>query len=328
MTLQYYYDSHQAEVSVTEPTSIPTWETGMRQIKPNVYAYLQSEGTWFRSNAGLIVGKECAIAVDSLATPALTQDFIEEIKKVTDRPVAFVINTHHHGDHIWGNHMFKDAVVICHSRCWEMAQRAERYDPQVLNAAFPGFNFTRAEVTPPDLTFDRELTLYLDDLDVRIIHFRPGHTPGDTIVYLPREKVVFAGDLLFLYSTPVGMEATMRGWVDALDSMSELDADVFVPGHGPLCGSEGPHECREYLSLLRYEVRRRFDARLDVYEAARSINLGRFKEWANWERVVMNVDCLYREFRHDDPATQVDRWALLALARRLRDEDGIGTGSY
>jgi cyclase len=307
---------------MTEAIEIPTWETEMKEVAPNVYAYIQAKGSWFWSNAGLIVGDEYAIVVDSLATVALTRNFINEIKRVTDKPVRFLINTHHHGDHIWGNHLFRDATVICHSRCWEMARSTGLYDPNVLNALYPEFDFKGIKVTPPGMTFDKKFTIYLDDREVQLIHYEHAHTPGDLIVHLPQEKAIFAGDLLFLYSTPVGFEAHIQGWIEALDLMSYLDAETFVPGHGPVCNWEGLRECREYLAMIRYEARRRFDAGLDVYEAARSINLGSFKKWANWERIVINVERLYREFRHEDPTSPIDRAALFEQARKLVEAEG------
>jgi cyclase len=300
---------------------IPAWETELREIAPNVYAYFQAKGSWFRSNAGLIVGSEYAVVVDSLATVALTQDFINEIRKVTDRPVRFMVNTHHHGDHVWGNHLFEGATVICHNRCREQLLSTQMYDPAILNAYYPDFDFQGIQITPPDTTFDEALTMHIDGREIRLIHFKPAHTPGDILIYLPQERVIFAGDLLFLYSTPVGFEASFQGWIETLGTMSELDAIIYVPGHGPLCGNEGAHECREYLALIEKECHQRFNAGMSAYDAARDIDLGCFRKWANWERIVINMDRLYREFRGEDPTSSIDRVALFEQMQQLLDSE-------
>jgi cyclase len=300
---------------------IPAWETELREIAPNVYAYFQAKGSWFRSNAGLIVGSEYAVVVDSLATVGLTQNFINEIKKVTDKPVRFLVNTHHHGDHLWGNHLFEEATVICHNKCREQVLSTQMYDPAILNAYYPDFDFQGIQITPPDITFDEDLTMHIDGREIRLIHFKPAHTPGDILIYLPQERVIFAGDLLFLYSTPVGFEASFQGWIETLDNMSELDATIYVPGHGPLCGNKGVHECREYLALIEKEGLQRFNDGMSASDAARDINLGRFRKWANWERIVINMDRLYREFRGEEPNSPIDRVALFEQVQQLLDSE-------
>ena len=288
---------------MTTEYEVPAWETGMRQLSPSVYAYIQARGSWFWNNAGLIVGKEYALVVDSLTTVGLTQTFINEIRKVTDKPVRYLINTHHHGDHIWGSHLFTGATIICHSRCRDEALATEIMDPDLLGAVFPEFDFHGIAVTPPDITFEKQLTLYLDEQEVQLIHYGPGHTVGDIIVYLPQESIVFAADLIFLYSTPLAMEGLFAGWIENTDALANLNAKTYVPGHGPVCGKEGLMECREYLALVRDEARKRFEKGMSVDEAARDIDLGRFKKWADWERIVANLERLQREFRGEDPAT-------------------------
>lgn len=296
---------------------IPTWKTEMRELAPDVYAYFQAKGSWFLNNAGLIVGKEYAIAVDSLATVGLTRTLIDEMKKVTDKPIRFLVNTHHHGDHIWGNHLFTEAAIICHTRCREEALKSGIMDPDMLALVFPEFDFHGIQLTPPHITLEKGLTLHIDDREVQLIYFKPGHTVGDIIVYLPREKIVFAGDLLFLYSTPLAFEGSFAGWIESMDAMADLDARSYVPGHGPLCGKEGLQECREYLTLIYNEARQRFDAGMSTSDAARDINLGRFKKWANWERIIANLERLYREFRGEEPTSEIDLAALIGQMNEL-----------
>lgn len=281
---------------------VPTWEPGVKQLAPNVYAYIQAKVTWYWSNAGFIVGKDYVVVIDSLATVGLTQRFKDEMRQVTDKPIRYLVNTHHHGDHTYGNHVFSEATIISHDNCRRELARASMMDPDLLNSIFPEFDFRGIAVTPAHITFDRQLTLHVDGSEVRLVHFGVGHTIDDIIVYLPDEGIIFAGDLIFLYSTPLGMEGSFAGWVKHLDAMAKLDARTYVPGHGPVCGAEGLNLCRDYLSLVRREARKRFNEGMTVDQAAKDIPLRRFKQWANRERILLNLERLWREFRGEDPA--------------------------
>jgi len=282
---------------------VPTWESGVKQLAPNIYAYIQSKATWYWSNAGFIVGKDYVMVVDSLATVGLTQRFRDEIRKITDRPVRYLINTHHHGDHTYGNHVFAGATIISHDRCRRELTEARMMDPNLLNTIFPEFDFRGIAVTLAHITFDSHLTLYIDGREIGLLHFGTGHTVDDIIVHLPDEGIIFAGDFIFLYCTPLGMEGSFAGWLKNLDAMAKLGAQTYVPGHGPVCGAEGLNLCRDYLVLVQREARKRFDKGMTVNEAAKDIDLGQFKQWPNHERILLNLERLWREFRGEDPAT-------------------------
>jgi cyclase len=288
---------------MSQEHAIPTWQPGVKQLAPNVYAYVQARATWYWSNAGFIVGNDYVVVVDSLATVGLTQRFKDEIRKVTDKPVRYLINTHHHGDHTYGNHVFAGATIISHDACHRELTETRIMDSALLNAIFPEFDFRGIAATPADITFDRRLTLHVGEREVRLLHVGPGHTVDDIIVYLPDEGIIFAGDFIFLYSTPLGMEGSFAGWLRNLDAMAKLGARTYVPGHGPVCGVEGLNLCRDYLVLVQREARRRFGRGMTVDEAAKNIDLGQFKEWPNRERILPNLERLWREFRGEDPCT-------------------------
>ena len=283
--------------------TIPTWQHGVKQLAPNVYAYIQAKATWYWSNAGFIVGNDYVVVVDSLATVGLTQRFKDEIRRITDKPIRYLINTHHHGDHTYGNHVFAGATVISHDCCRRELTEARMMDPNLLNTVFPEFDFRGIAVTPAHITFDKQLTLHMDGREVRLLHFGPGHTAGDIIVHLPEEGVIFAGDFIFLYSTPLGMEGSFAGRLKNLDAMAKLGAKVYLPGHGPVCGVEGLNLCRDYLVFVRSEAKKRFDKGMTVDQAAKDIALGQFQQWPNRERILLNVERLWREFRGEDPTT-------------------------
>jgi cyclase len=283
--------------------TVPTWEPGVKQLTPNVYAYVQAKATWYWNNAGFIVGKDYVVVVDSLATVGLTRKFRDEIGKVTDKPIRYLINTHHHGDHIYANHIFSGATIISHDYCRREAVEQGIRDPDLMNTIFPEFDFRGIAVTPADITFDKQLALHMNEREIRLLHFGPGHTAGDIIVYLPEEGIIFAGDFIFLYSTPLGMEGSFAGWLRNLDVVANLDAKTYVPGHGPVCGVEGLNLCRDYLLFVQREAKKRFNKGNTVDEAVKDIDLGQFKQWPNPERILANLERLWREFRGEDPTT-------------------------
>ena len=294
-----------------------SWKTEMKELAPGIYAYIQAEGTWFVSNAGLIVGKEEAIVVDSLSNEHTVQAFISEIKKITDKPIKFLINTHSHGDHIWTNHFFREAKVICQERCRNATLEQMEIDPEYYKAVFPKVCFNGAKVTPQDITFKEELVMYGEDMQVRLIHHGPAHTIDDIFVHIPEREVVFCGDLLFFLCTPLALMGHISGWIDVIDALASLDANVYVPGHGPLTDTNGLLESREYLVYIRGEARKRFDKGMDAFEAAKDIDLGKFFEWANSARIVANVERLYSEFRGDEPGAPLDILEILTRMMSL-----------
>ena len=237
---------------MTTTYEVPTWETGMEKLTPSVYAYLQSKGSTMLSNAGLIVGKDYCIVVDTLHTVGVAQAFLDEIKKITDKPVRYLAITHQDGDHFHGNHLFTGANIIGHRRCREEMLKQAPINQTYLSQNWPQFDWTGITRIPPDITFEKQLTLHLDEGEVQLIYYGIGHTVGDIIAWIPQESVVFAGDLLFLYSTPL-CRGSFAGSIDILKTMLDLDAKVYVPGHGPACGKEGVAECRDYLVLIYEE---------------------------------------------------------------------------
>ncbi len=296
---------------------MPVWNTKMKELADGVYAYIQAKGTWFVSNAGLIIGTQDAIVIDSLSNKEMVQAFIDEIKRVTKRPVKFLINTHSHGDHIWTNHYFYQAKTICHSKCRDTTNENINTDPKSYETVFPGLLFDGAKATLQDITFEEKLTMYQDDRKVELIYAGPSHTTGDIFIHLPDERIVFCGDLLFYQCTPLALMGYIQGWINTLDLLADLEADIYVPGHGPITDRKGVMGCQEYLIHITKEAKIRFDAGMRDLEAAKDMNLGKFTKWADFERIVANVKRLYSEFRGEEPATPLDITEILPEMIRM-----------
>ena len=301
-----------------------TWKTGLIEVAPKVFAYVQATGETGISNSGLIVGDEAATAVDALMVPSMTRHFVDAIKKATRKPVSRLINTHHHLDHTGGNRFFRASTIVSHQRCRDVL--ADGFPPLPLLRRFmPRFarEFPRLRVVLPSVTFEDSLIIHDGRREIQLWHpGTPAHTVGDAAVFLPKERVLFAGDLAFHYVTPLAFQGHVGNWIKAASRLLRFEADVIVPGHGPIGTKADLKKLRDYLALVRGEARKRFDAGMPAEAAAADIKLGAYASWREAERILPNVLRCYQEFRNelDQP---LDLQAMLDGMERLR---GARTG--
>ncbi len=299
----------------------------LREIAPDVYVCLQAEHGLGQSNSGFI-NRGGGLVIDTFWDLPRTRALIEHYARVWKGPAQRVVNTHHNGDHCWGNQLFAGAEIIGHRLCAAAfgTERPESMqalrdsggfgDPALrpLAEALAAFDFSGIELTPPTTLIDGRMDLDLDGTAVQLLYVGPAHTAGDVIVHVPEQRVVFTGDILFRLCTPIGWEGTYAKWIGALDRIISLQPQIVVPGHGPVCGLEGPREMKEYLVYVRAESRRFFDAGLPAIEAARRIDLGPYAGWSEPERLIFSVERAYREFRGEPFDAPID---VAAMARGM-----------
>jgi len=275
------------------------WKTGMVEVAPKVFAYVQATGETGISNSGLIVGHDAAVAVDALMVPSMTRPLLAAIRKVTRKPVGHLINTHHHLDHTGGNRLFRGATIVATERCRRLL--AAGFPPVPLLQRFmPRFarEFPLLKVALPVVTFEDRMVLRDGFHEIHLWHpGAPAHTAGDAAVFLPRERVLFAGDIAFHYVTPLAFQGHVGNWIKAADRLLGYEADVIVPGHGPIGTRTDLKRMRDYLALVRRQARKRFDAGMPEEAAARDIKLGVYAAWREAERILPNVMRCYQEFR-------------------------------
>ncbi len=150
----------------------------------------------------------------------------------------------------------------------------------------------------PQVTYAGQMTLYQGERAIELLYMGPAHTPGDTLVYLPREKVLFAGDVAFHYVTPAAFDGHVSGWIRVCDRVADLEVETIVPGHGPIGTKKELREMRDYLALVRREARRSFLEGEPADEAWRKLKVGGYySRWAEAGRLAMMVQRLYMEFR-------------------------------
>lgn len=286
---------------------------GVHDIGNGVYGYVQPDGTWGWSNAGLVTSRGETLLVDTLMSVPLTREMLDAFGKVPGGGhIDRLVNTHANPDHFFGNGLVADAEIIgTHVAREEMAN----FNPKMLAALSQNyknmgdageflyetmgrkFDFSGVdELTLPNRTFDGQLSLTVGDKAIELIDLGPAHTASDTIAWLPGERVVFTGDLLFNEGHPIMWAGPVENWIAACQFIVDLDPEVVVPGHGPITDVAAVKAMKTYFEYVRDEARRRFDAGMDFVSAARDINMAEYRGWSDPERIVANVFSLYRQW--------------------------------
>lgn len=314
------------------------WEytKGLKDIGNGLYAWLQPDGGWGWSNAGLIRDGEASLLVDTLFDMALTRDMLSAMEDATGiaaGKIGTIVNTHANGDHCHGNGCCPQAEIIAsEASAREMAEvppatlamfkaAGAKLGPAGAYFAdvFAPFDFENVEERTPTKTFSGVMDMRVGDKAVRLIEVGPAHTGGDVLVHVPGDKAVFTGDILFINGTPLMWAGPVANWIRACETITRMDVDVIVPGHGPVTDKAGVRRVADYLAYVDREARKRFDAGLPMRDAALDIALGEFSSWGDAERIAVNVDSLYREYRGDGKVTPViELFALMAEVRDAR----------
>jgi len=279
----------------------PTWNRELRQLAPNVYAYLQGGGPGVSaagvSNPGMIAGSDYLLAIDAAQGPIPANAFIAASKQATGKDFGRLVNTHHHGDHVNGNQFFTHAEILSHPYCRDECVKAAATTPKMWDKV-PGVaeGTEQRKLVPPSVTFKDDLTYFIGGTEVQFKFAGPAHTWGDMMAYLPQYKILFAGDVAFFWVAPYANNSYITKWIEVCDKIAGWDVDVIVPGHGPIGGKKELAEMANYFRVLGVEARKRYDAKMSPGAAAAEIRLGRFDNWIGPERLIMDVVRWYEEW--------------------------------
>ncbi|HIJ79270.1 MAG: MBL fold metallo-hydrolase [Desulfobulbaceae bacterium] len=253
-------------------------DNGLTRISEHVYAYVDTKGSSpansFGANAGIIIGERGLAVVDTLISARQARKFLEDIRAVTDKPILYVINTHYHLDHVFGNSVFvaQGATVISHALC--LAEMQAKGPGTLASSADFGLSpeeMAGTGLAYPTITFSQDLQLELGNLRVDLVRPAPSHSKGSILVCVNREQVVFAGDVLFAGYHPYLADGDLEGWVTTLDYLSSLATDKIIPGHGPLSGHEELNAMKGYLVAFDAKARKLAAAGASLEEAAGQI---------------------------------------------------------
>jgi cyclase len=282
---------------------MPSWNTELKQLAPNVYAYQQEGGTGHLnagiSNAGLFVGEDSLLVFDALGYPLQSKAFIAAAKEASGgKPISHLINSHHHGDHVAGNQFFRPAQIASHPYCRQEVLKAIPNTPTSWPKADGLADGTEVrKLAPPTVTFEDNLIYNIGGNTVEFRFVGPAHTWGDVVAYLPQHKILFAADLAFFHLVPYCHNAYISKWMESIDKVMKMDVDVIVPGHGPVGGKKDLAESADYFRFLKTEVKKRYDAKMSAGAAAADIKMGKYDNWMGPERLLMNTVRFYDEFK-------------------------------
>ncbi len=296
-------------------TRPPEYRHGLHELGDGCHAYLQPDGGWGWSNAGLVTGDGASLLVDTLFDLRLTAGMLDEMAPLTGgAPIGTVVNTHANGDHCYGNRevtdRFAEVEIVASTAA---AEEMPQVPPQMLAALndapgeigdlfrsfFGAFHFDGIELELPSRTFDGRLEVDVAGRTVELIEVGPAHTAGDVLVHVPDARTVYTGDILFIGGAPIVWAGPLSNWVAACDLILGMDVDTVVPGHGPLTDEAGVAAVRDYLAVVDAEATERFHGGVDAFDAARDIGrlLGadeRFAELGEFGRIAVNVEAVYR----------------------------------
>ena len=205
-----------------------------RKLAKDVYAFLQPPLICY-SSAGVIIGDRDVIVVDSLTNAAMAQSLLTEIRRVTDKPIRFLINTHSHFDHVYTNHFFPEATVISTHRGREETkanQKAQDKHDALFAKLFSDVDLRGGRYTLQDVTFSGRLFFYQGEREVRVLELGVGHSESDVAVHLPGEKIVFCGDVFMNGLPPLPGEGHVTQTIDHYKAIEALEGEIYVAGHG------------------------------------------------------------------------------------------------
>ena len=288
----------------------------VEEVSPGIYAYIQLDGSWGLNNTGFITGSDAVSVVDTCFTEARTRAFLQAMRGVTDLPVRTLVNTHHHGDHTHGNYLLSGASIVGHELC---RQTVIDTGLHTLHPLFPNVTWGDLELAPPFITFQERLDLFVDDLKLELHYMGPAHTTHDVVVWLPDRKLLFTGDLVFNGGTPFVAMGSIAGSLAALERLREFGAETIVPGHGRVCGPDVIDKMEGYLRFVQDRAKDAFAADLTPLHAARLIDLERFTDWHDSERIAGNLHRAYSELRGEPLGTVLNLGPIAADMVALND---------
>ena len=256
--------------------------TEIVELADGMYARLHENLT----NAGIIIGDEGVMIIDSLRMPSFARDLKDDVKLITDKPIKYVLDTHAHWDHSWGNEEFPDSTIIGHKNCYlEMTDPDwnSEWRSKITSSNDPwSSEADLVNITPPNLTFETSMSIYIGGRELEILHLGKAHTSGDIFIHVPSEKLVFTGDVIQKERVPYLGDSYPNDWLDTDDRVSELPINKFVSGHGDIGNHEDLMEARAFIHTLVGETKNTIKDGKGKDEAQNQVIDSMTSRFSNW----------------------------------------------
>ena len=266
----------------------------VKQVASDVYFFFDFNG----SNAVFLVTDDGVLLIDTRTHPREGRDLLERIRKVTDKPVKWVINSHFHGDHHMGNSVFKDlgATFVAQE---ETARIMQRVQPKEMARRVEGFRsrgYDPADVklVLPDVTFDSKMTIRLGGREVRLFYLGPGQQAGDTFVQFPHARLLFTPGAFAKHSMPnMLFTPSVDNWIKLLDQVAVMDVDAILPAHGDIATRADVKELAAMLADEYATVKDAVNRGLSLDQATTTLTFPQYKDWRNYGRLQGEIKALY-----------------------------------
>ena len=267
----------------------------VRQIAPDLYFFYEYAG----SNSVFLVTDEGVLVIDTRQHPRAGQDLLDRIRKITDKPIKWVINSHFHGDHTFGNAAFKAAGATFVAQK-ETARIMAKVQPKEM-ARRMGY-FRRNQYDPnevklilPDITFDTAMTIHLGGREVRLLYLGSGQQDGDAFVYFPHAHALFTAGSFAKHSMPnMAFTPSVERWLNLLDRVANMDGvDMLLPGHGDVATKADVKELSAMIADEYATVKDAVAKGMSLEEAQRTLTFPQYKDWRNYPRLKDEIASLY-----------------------------------
>ena len=284
-------------VLIFQGTSAFAGESKTVEVLKNVYTIINGDGV--DSNTTFIITKEGVIVIDTRPTPVEARKVMQEIRKRTDLPIVYTINTHYHGDHTFGNQVFRDSkTIIAHRNVRKtLARSGEEHLALFKTFNLPGMD--EVNITPPNVIYETGMDIWLGEYHLQLLHHGRGHTDGDTIVYMPRLRTVISGDIVFSKKIPYMNDGHIDEWIESLNYIELLKNETVIPGHGEVGGRPLVIAMKHYLLDLKRLVTTQLKDKKslkETQEAVEPILKEKYKSWKQLDWIKANIERAWLEY--------------------------------
>ena len=267
----------------------------MQQVAPDLYFHYDYGG----SNSAVMITDDGVVVVDTRMHPKDAETLLAEIRKITDAPIRYVINSQFHGDHYMGNAVFESegATFITHTDTKQEIEKRFQFEVENRPFAARGQDPDEVALVLPDILFDSRMVLEIGGRTVELIYLGAGQNEGDTLIYFQHAKALHTGGVFHNQSwANTSYTPSFDGWIDVLVAMSDIDADTYLPPHGPVATRDDLEAFTTFIRELNAGVKEAVDDGMSLDEMLETLNFDQYKDWRGYERRERNLTAMYEFF--------------------------------